>query len=192
MFYNNFWQKKEIKRTLLVWQDNFFCRFCMLQLALVKSSHIMNCLLLSDYYHKSKIKSVFSILLQLTMWHCPHLLMHATFCCVAAAECQAAIDRYLLLVRLTAANSQRWSAVGTWDRQPYHYLDLLHILYRQCQQFWVTSKDHNVTRQWQQITNRHCASFNCLCCCSYWQWLQQFYSATASKFQRWRVINEAC
>lgn len=44
--------------TLLIWQDNFFCRFCMLQLALVKTFNILNRLLLSNYYHKSNINTL--------------------------------------------------------------------------------------------------------------------------------------
>ena len=46
--------KKNEKCTLFVWQDNFFCCFCMLQLGLVKIFNAVNCLLLVNDYNRSQ------------------------------------------------------------------------------------------------------------------------------------------
>ena len=56
VFYNNLrtTMKKKEKCTLFVWQDNFFCCFCMLQLGLVKIFDAVNCLLLVNDYNRSQ------------------------------------------------------------------------------------------------------------------------------------------
>jgi len=43
---------KTRKFTLFIWQDNFLCRVCMLQLGLVKTFDVLNRLLLTDNYRK--------------------------------------------------------------------------------------------------------------------------------------------
>jgi len=64
---------------------------------------------------------VLSFLRQLTTWHCPHPAAARRCCGAAAADRQpascAAMDRYLLLAGLTAANPPQPRDAGEWDKR---------------------------------------------------------------------------
>jgi len=76
-------------------------------------------------------ESVFSFIRQLSVWHCPRLLLSAGACCTAhlLQARRAEIDRCLLSAGLSAANLQQRRAasgrtVGQTDRRtPNRYVD---------------------------------------------------------------------
>jgi len=85
------------------------------------SQNDLNCTNYNHSDNKYKLyanKSVFSFQHQLTMWHRLHVLLYAVLQSggMDAADCQpashAAIDRYLLSARHTAANQPQRHTVG--------------------------------------------------------------------------------
>ena len=80
---------------------------------------------LLNWCNGSNSSSEFSFLLQPTMWHCPHSLLHAV-----AAECWAAIDRYLLSAGPAAAT-------GEWEQTDACQL------HRFCSEYYAASANNS-------------------------------------------------
>jgi len=116
---------------------------------------------------------VLSFLRQLTTWHCPHPAAARRCCGAAAADRQpascAAMDRYLLLAGLTAANPPQPRDAGEWDkrtdrrRTPHSFVDpglYLSNFIRGRSKFWLLKSTTVLVHRYIESRGGGLAFFN--------------------------------
>jgi len=105
--------------------------------------------------HGESVASAVALCKVHTTWHCSHLLLCAV---LLRRPTAAAIDRYLLPARLTAANPpppQRHAVVDRRDRETDRRTDTVplhrswHILFKHCQSYgWVIYQKLKIEDVW--------------------------------------------